>query len=128
MQINKNLIIWILVALLLILWWIYFKNNWSSVLDIDNSLSDTISSDTILSWDDTKWSENYKTLFVDACIEEWQLDDETWTWDDSAIDFVKYCNCVADRLETKYTIPQFLEKMDEDPNLNFMFDEIWECL
>lgn len=136
MYINKNLIIGILVVLLLILWWYYAKTKW--LINIDKNMDTWSYVDTQLDDSDifgsvdwsgnAKWSENYKQLFVDACIEEWQWDSDTWTWDEDSIDFVSYCNCVADRLEAKYTIPQFLQQMDEDPDLNFMFDEVWECL
>lgn len=133
MHINKNIIISILIILLLILGWVYGKNQWR----FDPNSTDNTSYDafdgTDLSGDiddlgNKKRSESYKQLFVDACIEEWQWDANNWTWGDDVIDFVEYCNCVADRLETKYTIPQFLQQMDSDPDLNFMFDEVWECL
>lgn len=138
MYIKKNItaIISIIIALLL-LWggillakykWRIPTNNkyvWTQKI-IDNPEEDP---DWV--WINTvKREDNYKTLFVDACINEGENDEQGSGSNDSddGIDFVKYCNCVADRLESKYTVKQFLQKMDEDPDLNFMFDEVWECL
>ncbi len=143
MYINKNIIIFLLILLLLIWWFVYIRNYqwfdinqnyWGNWTDSQNSWANNSGADMFSDiadwWDGTKWSENYKKLFIDACIEEWTWDNgdnKSWTWSDS-INFVDYCNCIADKLESKYTIPQFLDMMDKDPDLNFMFSEVSECL